>query len=78
MQLSDYRFADNAEVVPVYVAGNATIHAGRQDGNYASGAARYRKACGTSRNDRHDPSPVADATTPITCKRCLAKLAKAR
>ena len=54
-----------------YVAGNATIHALRRIGTYPSGTPRYAKRCGSNRNDRHDPSPVAD--TPVTCKRCLAK-----
>lgn len=59
---------------PVVVAGNRTVHAGRRIGAYPSGNARYAKVCGTSRNDRHEPFPVADGT-PITCKRCAAKLA---
>jgi len=73
-KLTDYVYEDGARVIPVYVAGNATIHAGRERGTYASGAKRYRKLCSSSSNDRHDPMPVADATTPVTCKRCLAKL----
>lgn len=66
--------APAAQPTPVYVAGNSTVHAGRKVGTYASGTTRWAKLCGSSRNDRHDPSPV-DASTPITCKRCLAKLA---
>lgn len=77
MDITAYQFEDGAPVVPVYVAGNAIVHAGRTNGTYPSGATRYRKACSTSRNDRHDPS-VLDASTPITCKRCLAKLRSAR
>jgi hypothetical protein len=71
------QYEDGATVIPVYVAGNSTIHAGRQSGTYASGNARYRKLCSTSRNDRHDPMPV-NTSTPVTCKRCLAKIAAAR
>lgn len=59
--------------IPVYVAGNSTVHAGRQVGTYQSGHARYRKLCGTSRNDNHDPGALAPGT-PITCKRCIAKV----
>lgn len=62
-------------IVPVYVAGNATIHAGLRVGSYPSGNARYRKLCSAGGRDNHHPSPVSDASTPITCKRCLAKLA---
>lgn len=63
-----------AQPIPVYVAGNATIHAGRRIGAYESGAPRYAKLCSASRRDRHDPSPVGDSSTAITCKRCVAKL----
>jgi hypothetical protein len=78
VDLTAYAFADGAPVVPVYVAGTSrVVHAGRTNGTYPSGATRYRKACSTSRTDNHEPSPL-DASTPITCKRCLAKLASAR
>lgn len=59
---------------PVYVAGNATVHMGRAIGRYPSGARRYRKLCSSSRNERHNPSPLAPETE-VTCKRCLAKIA---
>lgn len=59
--------------VPVFVAGNRTIHAGRKVGKYASGNDRYAKVCGGAGRDRHDPIPAADAGTAITCKRCIAK-----
>src|SRR3954452_14771905 len=62
-----------ATTTPVYVAGNSTVHAGRKIGNYASGAPRYAKLCGSSRNDRHDPSPAGDGAE-VTCRRCLAKI----
>jgi hypothetical protein len=59
---------------PVYVPGNSTVHAGRQIGTYDSGTARYRKLCSrTTAAERHEPSPL-NSDTPITCKRCLAKL----
>ncbi len=32
-----------ATIVPVYVAGNRTVHAGRQVGTYPSGNPRFRK-----------------------------------
>jgi hypothetical protein len=60
---------------PVYVAGNRTVHAGRKIGAYPSGEARYAKLCGsTSSTERHEPSPLPGAE--VTCKRCLAKVAK--
>lgn len=62
------------KTTPVYVAGNSTVHAGRKIGTYASGRDRYAKLCGSSGRDNHDPMPV-NSTTPVTCKRCLAKLA---
>jgi hypothetical protein len=60
---------------PVYVAGNATVHAGRQIGAYPSGNPKYRKLCSSAGRDNHSPAPL-DPATPITCKLCLAKLAK--
>lgn len=62
-------------IIPVYVAGNVTVHAGRKIGTYASGATRFAKLCGTSRNDRHEPMELTPDTL-VTCKRCLAKLPK--
>lgn len=68
-------------ITPVYVAGNDTIHAGRVVGRYPSGNLRYAKCCSSSRNDRHDPMPLAPSVyarpeSRVTCKRCIAKLAK--
>lgn len=63
-----------ATIRPVYVAGNATIHAGRKIGTYDSGADRFAKVCGGAGRDRHDPMPVDDETTAVTCKRCLSKM----
>jgi hypothetical protein len=63
-----------ASPVPVYVAGNTTIHAGRVVGRYGtSGSLKYRKICGQSHRDRHDAMPVG-RDVEITCKRCIAKL----
>lgn len=63
-----------SNIVPVFIAGGAAVHAGRKVGQYPSGAVRYRKLCGARNNERHEPSPITDLSTPITCKRCLAKL----
>jgi len=60
-------------VIAVYVAGGGVTHAGRLVGKYPSGEPRYAKLCSGVGRDRHDPFAV-DA--PITCKRCLAKLAE--
>ncbi len=58
---------------PVYVAGNATIHAGRRIGAYPSGAPRYAKVCGRNGRANHEPSPCGPGAQ-VTCKRCLTKL----
>jgi DNA-binding transcriptional regulator YdaS (Cro superfamily) len=65
-----------AQPIPVYVAGNTTVHAGRQVGSYESGQPRYRKLCSGAGRDNHDPMPGTPGETVITCKRCLAKLGK--
>lgn len=64
-------------ITPVYVAGNTTVHAGRIIGKYPSGNPRYARLCGQSHTDRHDAGALAPGT-PITCKRCLAKLEAAQ
>lgn len=60
-------------VVP---GGSRVVHAGRKAGTYASGATRWHKLCASGGADRYRPSPTA-VPVPITCKRCLAKLAGA-
>lgn len=59
---------------PVFVAGNRTVHAGRRIGQYESGTPRYAKLCASNGRANHEPSPAPDA--PITCKLCLARMAK--
>jgi hypothetical protein len=63
-----------AAPIAVYVAGNATIHAGRRIGAYASGAPRYAKMCASNGRARYEPTPCGPDAV-ITCKRCLAKIA---
>src|SRR4051794_18654692 len=60
---------------PVYVPGGKVIHAGRRIGTYPSGETTYAKLCATDGAARYRPSAV-DPSTPITCKRCLSKLAQ--
>lgn len=61
-------------VVPVSVAGNTTVHAGRKVGTYPSGNPMYAKLCSSDGRANHRPSALAEGTE-ITCKRCQAKLA---
>lgn len=58
----------------VYVAGSSVVHAGRVVGNYPSGATRYAKLCAGNGAANHEPGKLEDGT-PVTCKRCLVKLA---
>lgn len=60
---------------PVYVPGGKVIHAGRRIGQYPSGEVKWSKLCATDGAARYRPSAV-DPATPITCKRCLSKLAQ--
>src|SRR4051812_32256965 len=59
-------------ITPVYVAGNSTIHAGRQIGTYKSGSPRFCKLCSGNGSQNHEPGALQPGT-PVTCKRCLAK-----
>lgn len=62
-----------SKITPVTAAGGNVVHIGRRIGQYPSGAPRYAKACGGNGNARYEPHALAPGT-PITCKRCLAKL----
>ena len=64
-----------SNVISGYQAGSAKVHALRAAGRYESGNVRYVKVCGTSSRDRYLPTPASEPV-PVTCKRCLAKLAR--
>jgi hypothetical protein len=60
---------------PVRTHHSTVTHLGRPGGRYQSGRVRWNPACASaSRRSLGDASPMA-LGTPITCKRCLAKLA---